>query len=524
MDQQEDTDMKKLIVIIALILNNIHFGVSAPNVSENLDSLNAVLQNAGDAINSAFADFAPVISADGSTLMFTSRRPVTEKEVKAGKPVKERIFISAYDKVTGKWSNATVLGPEVNSPGRNNSAIALSHDGQRLLIFRDDIKGNGDIYESILKGSKWSEAVRLPEPLNSAYHESSACYSHDGKTIYFVSNRKGGIGGRDIWFATRKSGSEWNEPINLGSEINTRQDEEGVFMHPDGKTLYFSSRGHNTKGGHDIFRSKFENGKWSVPENLGKPLNTQGDDVFFVLEANGLKGYYASSAPGGMGNVDIYFVSFVPVEKGPKLTILKGMIYDEVTKAPVEATIEIIDNSNSDNKFTISSNSESGNYLLSLPAGKNYGISVNAPGYLFHSENIYMPDTSDYTEIEKNIGLKKLEIGNTIVLNNIFYDFDKSTLRSESMNELEKLEALLIQNNTLTIELSSHTDGKGTDEYNLKLSQARAQSVVDYLKAKGIAESRLIPKGYGKSKPIASNDTEEGRQMNRRTEFKIISK
>jgi outer membrane protein OmpA-like peptidoglycan-associated protein len=200
------------------------------------------------------------------------------------------------------------------------------------------------------------------------------------------------------------------------------------------------------------------------------------------------------------------------------------MIYDEVSKAPVEATIEIIDNSNSDNKFTISSNSESGNYLLSLPAGKNYGISVNAPGYLFHSENIYMPDTSDYTEIEKNIGLKKLEIGNTIVLNNIFYDFDKSTLRSESVNELEKLEALLTQNNTLTIELSSHTDGKGTDEYNLKLSQARAQSVVDYLKAKGIAESRLIPKGYGKSKPIASNDTEEGRQMNRRTEFKIISK
>jgi len=270
--------------------------------------------------------------------------------------------------------------------------------------------------------------------------------------------------------------------------------------------------------------SQLVNGMWTAPVNSGKPLNTPGQDVFFVLQANGIRGYYASSAAGGFGNEDIYIVNFEKIKRGPKLAVLKGKIFDEKTGEPVAAEIEIANNQNLNEKFSLNSNSSTGNFLLTLPSGKNYGITVNGIGYLFHSENFFMPDSADYIEIEKNIGLKKLEVGSTIVLNNIFYDFDKSTLRNESVNELDKLADLLTQNNTITIELSSHTDGKGAEDYNVRLSQARAQSVVDYLKGKGIPESRLIPKGYGKSKPVATNETEEGRQLNRRTEFKIISK
>lgn len=495
-------------------------------MAQGNDSMKVELKNAGLEINSKWGDIAPVISADGEMMMFTSRRPVTEKEIKSGKSTKERIFVSHLTKATNTWSKAVALDATVNAPGRNNSAISLSNDGQKLLLFRDDIKGNGDIYESVLKGTTWSEAVKLPEPVNSDYHESSASYSHDGNTIYFVSDRKGGNGGRDIWSSTRDSKGVWGPAVNIGKTINTSDDEEGVFMHPDGETLYFSSKAHNSSGGYDVNKSILKNGQWSAPTSLGKPVNSIRHDVFFVLKANGREGFYASDAPGGQGEEDIYIVTFTPVEKakGPRLTLLKGIIFDELSKAPLDALLELTDNTTGEKIATLNSNSASGKYLISLPAGKNYGINVSATGYLFHSVNVFMPDTSDYVEIEKNIGLKKLEVGSRIVLNNIFYDFDKSTLRNESISELDRVYAMLNSNSTMRIELSSHTDNIGTDEYNQKLSQERAQSVVDYLTGKGIDKSRLVAKGYGESTPIAPNETDEGRQLNRRTEFSILSK
>lgn len=494
--------------------------------AQEKDSMNVTLKNAGVDMNSKWADFAPVISADGAMMMFTSRRPVSEKEIKSGKSSFERIFTSNHQSTTNTWSKPVALEATVNAPGRNNSAISLSNDGQKLLLYRDDAKGNGDIYESVLKGTSWSEAQKLPEPINTEYHESSASYSPDGNTIYFVSNRKGGLGGRDIWSCTKDNKGTWGKEVNLGNVINTNDDEEGVYMHPDGQTLYFSSKAHNSSGGYDVYKSVMKNGQWNVPVSLGKPINSIRHDVFFVLKANGLEGFYASSAPGGQGEEDIYLITFTPIEKakGPRLTLLKGIVFDELSKAPVEAQLELTDNSTGEKIATLNSNSASGKYLISLPAGKNYGINVSATGYLFHSVNVFMPDTSDYIEIEKNIGLKKLEVGSKIVLNNIFYDFDKSTLRNESISELDRLVSLLNSNPTMKIELSSHTDGMGTEEYNQKLSQERAQSVVDHLTSKGIDKTRLVAKGYGESNPIATNDTEEGRQLNRRTEFSVLSK
>jgi outer membrane protein OmpA-like peptidoglycan-associated protein len=492
------------------------------------DSVKIEIKNIGTQINSAFADFAPVISADASEMIFTSRRPVSEKEQKKSKQSKEQVYSASYDSKKKEWSLAKMLPSTINVEGRNNSAIALSNDGQRMLLYRDDDSGNGDIYESILQGSEWSVPVSLGEPINSSNHESSASIAPDGRTIYFVSNRGGGKGGRDIWYCTQDASGKWGAVKNLGEPVNTKTDEEGVFIHPDGKTLYFSSKGHNSTGGYDIFKTSLnKDGTWSKPVSLGPQINTPGDDVYFVMEASGMAGYYSSSMPGGSGEKDIYKVTFTPIETkkiptGPRLTLLRGYVIDEETLKPIQASIVIMDNEKNQEISRLTSNGKTGKFLISLPSGKNYGISVTAQGYLFHSENYIVPDTAAYTEVDKVIELKKLEVGKKIVLNNIFYDFDKATLRQESISELERLVSLMKDTPALKIEISSHTDNKGTDDYNQKLSQARAQSVVDYLVSKGIARTRLVAKGYGESQPIATNDTDPGRQMNRRTEFKVL--
>ncbi|MGP8217495.1 MAG: OmpA family protein [Bacteroidia bacterium] len=481
------------------------------------------------AINSPYADYCPVISADGSVMVFTSRRPVTEKEIQKKKESMEHIFISEYNSKTKRWSPPKILPPTINPEGRMNCPLALSDDGQHMFIYRDDDTKNGDIWETSLIGDEWQEPVKLPEPINSKYHESKASLSPDGKTLYFVSDRPGGLGGRDIYYCTQDSAGNWAATAtNIGAPINTKEDEEGVFIHPDGKTLYFSSKGHGGFGGYDIFRSDYVNSQWSDPVNMGEPINTPDDDVFFVMEANGRTGFYSSSRKGGLGEQDIYEVTFTPIKQTkksgwPRLTLLKGTVIDEVTLKPVEATIEITDNAKNQQVTKLTTNSSTGNFMVSLPAGKNYGISVSAPGYLFYSENFNLPDTAAYQEVEKIIKLKKLEVGKNIVLNNIFYDFDKATLKDESTAELDKMIKLMNDNPALKVEISSYTDSKGSDVYNDKLSQARAQSVVDYLINKGVDKNRLVAKGYGKENPIASNDTDEGRQLNRRTEFKVLS-
>ena len=490
------------------------------------DSVKITITNLGKTINTTFPEYAPVISADGSMMVFTSRRPVTEKEIKKGKQGMENVYVSYYDEKKRKWGEAKRFSESINQPGRHNSAIALSNDGQRMLLYRDDKNGNGDIYESVLEGEEWSNPVKLPEPINSDDHESSASISPDGHTIYFVSNRKGGQGGRDIWKCMQDNDGKWGKEENLGSVINTPEDEEGIFIHPDGKTIYFSSKGHKSTGGYDIFKSVLDNGTWTTPVNLGAPINTPDDDLYFVITADGKTGYYASAKTGGIGEKDIYQI--FPIEKkrkkGPRLTLFKGIVIDKLTSVPLESDIEITDNEKNQIISKIKSNSATGKFLISLPSGKNYGINVKKEGYLFYSDNLTIPDTAAYKEIIKTIPLEKLIVGSKIVLKNIFYDFDKATLRPESVSELDRLLELLHNNTTMKIELSSHTDSKGTDDYNMKLSQARAQSVVDYLINKGINKDRLVAKGYGESQPIATNDTDEGRQMNRRSEFKILEK
>ncbi len=509
-----------------------------------------LIENLGDRINTQFPEYAPVINADESVLLFTSSRDIT---VGGGiDPFDlyyyEDIYMSRFSNEA--WIDA--LHPErpLNTE-YHDATVWLSPDGQELIMYRGD--NGGDLYESVMNGNQWTEPKRLPSPVNSKYHEPNASYSLDHNTLYFVSDRPGGYGGHDIYYCTRTRKGNWNEPVNIGKPINTEFDETGIFIHPDGKTMYFSSQGKGSMGGYDLFKTTLENGKWTQPVNLGYPINTADDDVFLSITGSGRFGYYASFKPDGFGEKDIYKLTFFGPDKplmyanednllassvetfklktapaveveSSELTILKGVVRDEITQQPVATQIEIVDNVQGTTVNEASSNGSSGKYLVALPSGFNYGIIVRAEGYLFHSENVDIPPSKGYQEITKDIFLKKVEIGKKIILRNIFFDFDKYSLRPESQAELQRLIQLLTEMPKLKIEISGHTDSYGSAEYNQKLSENRAKSVVDYLVKHGISESRLTFKGYGLTQPIATNTTDEGRQLNRRTEFKILAK
>jgi len=510
------------------------------------DTVKVLIDNLGSSVNSIYPDYAPVINADESMLIFTSRRNTNTGEMRDPESGKyfEDIYI-AYLEDWGKWK-LEQPGEPINSI-YHDAAIGLSPDGQTLYLY----KGNngGDIYVSYLKGKNWTIPEPLPSPINTKYHESSASLGPDGRSLYFVSDRPGGIGGRDIWFSRKDNSGYWSSPINL-SNINTPYDEEGVFIHPDGKTLYFSSKGHNTMGGYDIFKSVNENGKWSKPVNLGYPINTPDDDLYFVLSASGIHAYISSSRKGTIGDQDLFIITYfvakptVPSsevnllawrahpsqdikfenligESSPSLILWKGKVMDEMG-TPLEAQIILTDNETGEQISEFYSNSETGKFIVSLPAGKNYGVAVKKTGYLFHSENFNIPENASFKEVNKDIILKKIAVGAEVVLNNIFFDFNKATLRPESKTELQNVIEFLQQNPNISLEISGHTDNVGSYEYNLNLSEKRAQAVVDYLIQQGIPSNRLVYKGYSYTKPIADNSTVEGRQLNRRVEFKII--
>lgn len=499
--------------------------ISVTSFSQVGDSVKIEIVNLGKSINSTFEDYAPIISADAGIMLFTSNRVQTTTKERKSKKALEKIYFSTLK--DNQSSNAEPFSTPVNQESRNNSAIALSNDGQYLLIYRDDENGNGDIWESRLKGDVWSEPVKIAAPINSEKHESSASISPDGNTIYFVSDREKGIGKRDIWYSRKNHDGTWGTAVNLGKIVNTPEDEEGIFIHPDGKTLYFSSKGHDAGGQYDIFKTVFENEEWSKPINLGKPINTPNNDLFFVMAADGKKAYYSSSdQKDNLGGKDIYEIHFLHEQdtKSPSLTLLKGTVSDSISEELLGAKIIIADNLKNSVVSEISSNSVSGNYLCSLPSGKNYNITVHLEGYLFYSTNIEITESSEYQEVVKNIRLKKIEVGNKAILKNIFFEYNQATLRNESYVELNNLYDLLIKNPNLILEISGHTDNIGNEAYNLNLSKERAHSVVEFLVSKGIDPSRLKYVGYGYQFPIATNATNEGRQLNRRVEFKVLSK
>jgi len=482
------------------------------------------IKNLGPVINSKYPDYVPAISADETVLVFTSRRNNTTggKKDPQDNQYFEDIFISVKSDDT-TWTTPQILAGSGINTESHDAAVGLSPDGQELFIYKVTGKDGGDLYQSTLVGSVWSAPKNLGPNINTAAWEPSASITSDEKVLFFTSDKKGGFGGRDIYMSKVQPNGEFGPAVNLGPKINTPLDEDAPFIHADGKTLYFSSKGHSSMGGFDIFYCTINTETGDInaePKNIGYPINTSGDDVFFVWSADNKRAYFSSAREGGYGDKDLYVLE--RDEAKSELVVFKGTIMSCEKDKPVGGTILVTDLGTGKAVGIYTSNVTTGKYTVILPAGKNYAITVEAPGYAFYSKNINIPHLDHYVEMKDSICLEPLTVGTTFVLNNVFFDVDKATLRPESMTELDRLLDILQKNPTIRIRISGHTDSDGSDEHNLKLSNDRAHSVKNYLVSKGIDEKRLEYKGFGETRPVKPNDTPENKQLNRRTEIEVI--
>ncbi|MCU0416645.1 MAG: OmpA family protein [Cytophagaceae bacterium] len=483
-----------------------------------------LITNLGAGINSSYPEYNPAISVDESTVLFTSRRVgSTGGQIY---PIDNLYFEDIYQstQIQKKWNPASNIGTIVNTDV-HDACVGLSADGQQMLVYRDENGNNGDLYLSQLKGTVWQTPVNLGKMINSTYYEPCGSFSADGQVLFFVSNRAGGYGGLDIYYSRKTLEGTWSKPMNMGPQINTMEDEFSPYLHADGKTFYFSTDGELSMGGYDIVECSLQVREEGIqiltsPKNMAHPINTPEDEVYFVWSADNKRAYFSSVRDGGYGDKDLYVLQ--RKEADAALVMLKGTIVDCISKQPIEAKIEVFDHSTGTTLGKYFSNSATGKYIVILPAGKNYAIEVDAREYLFYSKNIDIPALLEYKEIEDLICLDKIAKGTKIILHNVFFDVDKASLRTESELELNKLFEILLKNPSLKIEVSGHTDSDGDAAHNLSLSEARAHAVKDYLILKGIDPNRIVYKGYGESVPIAENTSPENKQLNRRTEIKIL--
>ncbi|GAB4250966.1 MAG: hypothetical protein Kow0079_04570 [Vicingaceae bacterium] len=486
--------------------------------------------NLGDGVNSEFPEYFPCITADGKTMLFTRR--LNSSSSYTG--FNEDFYISFFDGV--KWSKAQNL-KSINSPN-NEGAPTISPNGQFIIFTScdDPFEGYGkgrqgygscDLFYAYKSGNNWSNPRNLKRPVNTEHWESQPSFSSDGKTLYFVRGKRSrsGIKHQDIYVTELSEGGVWTTPVKLSNVINTPGNEESVFIHPDGKTLYFSSDGHPGMGGLDIFMSKKdEDGNWSKPVNLGYPINTHNNENSLLVSADGKLAYFASNREGGYGDLDLYGFELPQEVKPEPVTYLKGKVYDSKTERPLGARFELIDLETG--KVVVQSYADEvfGDYLVCLPGNKEYALNVSHEGYLFYSDHFMLTEGTSFEPFIKNVPLKAILPGQSVVLNNVFFETNKYDLKPKSKVELDKLIKFLKDNPTVKIELSGHTDNVGGKNDNQILSENRAKAVFNYLVENGIEKTRLTAKGYGDTQPIADNNTEEGRAKNRRTEFKIIEK
>ncbi|TFH27247.1 MAG: hypothetical protein E4H10_04490 [Bacteroidia bacterium] len=513
-----------------------------------------IIRNLGESINSKYDDYNPIFAFGDTSLLFTSRRPFEKaKRNKLDNKFNEDIYMSSQKE--GLFKEAVRLPNPFNSDN-NDAVVGVTTDGSSFILYQGHIEG-GDIQITTYQHEKrkWSRPKPVTGKLTSKDGETSASFSSDGKEIFYVSSNKDlSLGGKDILYSKMDPKGKWGKPVNLGSIINTPYDEEGVFITPDGSYLYFASRGHNTMGGFDIFRSeRMDGGAWSAPVNLGYPINTPDDEVFYITDKFGKTGYYSCIREGGFGAMDIskvvylgsekelvfrtsdqllagpgigktgFFIQAVPMVLDDRL-LLTGHVLDTIGGVePIVAKMAFFDPATGNREALVISDTQ-GEFTVRLPEPKAYAVEINATGYLYFLDIIDFTSANGDEKLVRNFFLKKVEVGTKVVLDNIYFETGKAILRPESHNALDQVFRFLENNPAMKLEISGHTDNTGSLRINQRLSKDRAKAVVDYLVNLGISQEMLISQGYADTQPVAPNNTVEGREKNRRVEFKVLSK
>ena len=471
--------------------------------------------NLGANINSEADEYLPALSADGSTLIFTRSKKVDG--------FRNEDFYLSYNN-TDDWQLAENLGKPINTP-QNEGAQCITADGLTLYFTacsRNDSYGRCDIYESNFVNDKWTDPVNLGENINTENWESQPAISADGRQLFFVSNRPGGIGGKDIWVSYKNAIGTWTKAKNLGKDINTSKDDISPFLHWDNQTLYFASKGFLGMGGFDIFLSRLdESGNWGTVKNIGYPINSPSDENSLIVAKDGRTAYFASAYfNDGRSDLDLYTFDLPQESRAREVAYVQGVITDSKTRKPIKAEIELVD-LQSGRSYKSSQSDADGNYMLCLPSDAEYALTVSKKNYLFYSENIHLKQEGSI--LLKNFKLQALEVGEQVRLDNIFFELEAYKLKDESATELNKIIQFMESNPFLVVEIGGHTDNSGSKNYNLDLSQQRAASVKNAIIQRGLKSNRIQIKGYGMSEPLNSNSSEEERAINRRTELKIIA-
>ena len=474
--------------------------------------------NLGPGLNSELEEYSPALTIDENTLYFTWR----DSRLSFHRQNEDIHYSSRTDSLSA-WEEAQDIGPPINTI-ENEGAFSISADGQYIFFTacqRSGGVGKCDIWLTQKSGDQWTEPQNLGKPINSRSWESQPSISSDGRVLYFTSDRPGGYGGTDL-YASYFTDSGWSKPQNLGPEINTSEDEQFPFIHPDGHTLYFGSTGHIGMGESDLFVSDLRpDGSWEKPQNLGSPINSLGNDWNLIVSRDGKTAYFSTDRfEDGQGGMDIYSFQLPQPFRAKEVNYLKGIVLDAKTKRRIPAQVRLIPLDGSPETFTFAPK-KTGEFLAALRGDQRYALKVESPGYLFYSDHFDMPNQGSKKPYVLNIQLQPIEEGMAVILKNIFFETDKAELLEESEAELRSLLAFMRDNPDQRIEIGGHTDNTGTDIRNKVLSKERADAVRNYLIKQGISEDRISAQGYASSRPIASNETEEGRALNRRTEFKL---
>ena len=522
--------------IDAVAISDVNIPIIADISMPELLARGLVTEQLDKNVNSDNSELNPLLSPDGKTLYFSRKN---HPENMGGVNDKEDIWYSELSP-DGKWALAKNMGPKFNNAGPNFvNAVASTPDGQAVLVLGNKYLPNGKMLAGVSMSTNMNGSWTKPMAINIEND-----YNFNEKANYFLSNtrktllmsieREDSKGGRDLYVSFQKNDSTWNEPVNLGGVVNTANDESAPFLASDDQTLYFSSNGFSGYGGADVYMSKRLDDtwtNWSEPQNMGPDINSKLDDLFFNIPSTSEFAYYSRGLTDD--NADIFRVK-LPIYKSPEpVVIVRGKLIDGKTGKPVGAKIIYERLPDGKEVGIVYSNPETGAYEIHLPGGQNYGIRAQAEGHLSENQNLDLSKVTKDGAVEtRDIKLAPIELAPItvtviepnamITLNNIFFNFNKAVLKVESYPELNRIADLMKEKNTMTIELAGHTDATGSAQYNMWLSEWRAKAVAKYLVGKGVSADRISTVFFGETKPIESNDKKEGRDKNRRVEFKII--